>query len=72
MTITIEERLTAAEKNLNRLLEEIQVAITVDEASKHVDIIDTENDDILYRIKRIENVIQRIKYQIQQMSNRKI
>jgi hypothetical protein len=71
MTVSIEERLTAAEENVNRLFEAIQSAATVEDASDHTNIIDNSNQDILDRIRRIEQIIDRIKYQIRQMTLRK-
>ena len=51
---TITERLNDIEDDLNRILEMLETIITVEDASKHVKIIDTDVENILYRITSIE------------------
>jgi len=57
MTISITDRLNSIEDDLNRIMEELQQSVTVEDASKHVAIMDSESQDILYRMKGIEDKI---------------
>ncbi len=70
MTTTINNRLSSAENDINRILESLQEAITVDSASKHVSILDSEAEQILFRIKSLEQKIESLKYKWQQAYKR--
>ena len=70
MTLSIEDRLTAAEKKVNSILEILQDSITVTETSRHVEILDSEEKTIDYRIKRIETTIDTLRFMWQQAVNR--
>ena len=65
MAVTITERLIAVENDVNRMLEMLQEAVTVEDASKHVAILDDENDAILYRITSLENKLEALRYKWQ-------
>jgi len=70
MAVTITDRLTAAENDVNRILELLQDIITVDDASKHVEILDEESQDIAYRLTSLERKISALKYKWQQAYKR--
>lgn len=70
MAVTIADRLTAAENDVNRILELLQDVITVNDASKHVQILDQEGEDIAYRLASLENKISALKYKWQQAYQR--
>lgn len=67
---TTQERLTSIENDINRILEMIQEAITVADASKHVAILDEEANDIFYRINSMEQKLSSLKYKLQQAYKR--
>lgn len=66
MAVTIAQRLTAAENDINRLLEHLQDVTLVDDASKHVAILDEEADRIAMRLISLENKIAALRYKWQQ------
>lgn len=70
MTISITDRLNSIEDDLNRIMEELQQSVTIEDASKYVAIIDSESQDILYRMKSIENKISSLRSKCQLASKR--
>lgn len=66
----INDRLTSAENDINRILEMLQDVITVDEASQHVEILDEEAQRIFYQITSLEKKISSLRYKWQQAVNR--
>ena len=71
MTVSISDRLTSIEKDVNRILEELQNAVTIEDASKYVDVTDSEVESILYRVTSLESKIQSLKYKWQ-LAHRKV
>jgi hypothetical protein len=67
---SIDDRLTSAEKAINRILEILQDSPTVEEASEHIAILDSNTESTLYRITSLENKITSLKYIWQQAYNR--
>lgn len=63
---TIEQRLLSAENDVNRILELLQDAVTVDTASKHVEIEDERAQEIFYRLTSLEKKISSLKYKWRQ------
>lgn len=62
MATTITDRLVSAENDVNRILETLQDAMIVDDASKYARIEDTEAKAILYRILSLETKIASLKH----------
>ena len=65
MTATIEERFEAIEADINRIMEQLQEAATVDSAASFATITDEELQVLLNRIKRLEDRILALRYKRQ-------
>lgn len=62
---TVNERLTSIENDVNRIMEHLLDTITVEDASKHVEIADSEVESILYRIESVEKKLEALRYKWQ-------
>ena len=60
---TIDERITALEDSVNLLLQEVQTKATVDDAETYSDTYDPAMEALVKRVKRLEEVLQTIRYQ---------
>lgn len=54
MALTLEERFEAAEEDINRILEILDVSPTVDLGIKYGDLEDERNEDLVDRISLLE------------------
>ncbi len=70
MARTVSERLDDIERDLSRILEFLQDAMTVDTASEQIEIADTLGESNLTRIRRIEQRMEAVRYKWQ-MATRK-
>jgi len=65
MAVTIDERFEAIEADVNRIMEQLQEATTVDDASDYASLTDEEVQALLNRMKRLEDRILALKYKRQ-------